>query len=409
MKEELFSAHEAGGKWRQRLSYATRPSATRVIHAKRAAREAPHIPALDGWRGIAIALVVVAHAVSPLYQAGALPEWAVRVVYLGGHGVGLFFGLSGFLICTRLLHERRATGRIAVREFYVRRGFRILPPALAYLAVVGALGALGVLPVHPREWGAALLFFRNYVPVFFPEGAGRYTGHFWSLAVEEHFYLLLPILLACGRVWGLTRVLCVAAAAVGVWRALDADHGWGAHWLGLEPYTAAYRTDVRLDALLWGAAMGALLHDARWRARAARLLRPAVWGCVAAGYAALVALSWPGHLWGAVLVPAVLAGTVLHPHARAARVLGWAPLRWLGRISYSLYLWHILFMPQLAEGAPLGALQQLPLNVVCALLVAVASHRWVERPAIRLGARVAARPARPVPPPVSPRFATWWG
>ncbi|MBD0319060.1 MAG: acyltransferase, partial [Gemmatimonadetes bacterium] len=310
----------------------------------------PHrIPALDGWRGIAIAMVVAAHTASPLYHAGVLPPEWVRVVYLGGHGVGLFFGLSGFLICTRLLDECRATGRVRLGEFYLRRAFRILPPALVYLAVVGVLGRLGVLPVDPREWWAALLLFRNYVPVFFPGGAGRYTGHFWSLAVEEHFYVLVPLLLAWGRTRGLGRVLAAAAVTVAVWRYFDLRHGWGARWLGLAPYTAEYRTDIRLDALLWGGALAVLLHDPRWRARAARLLRPAVWGCAAAVYAALVALSWPGHLWGALLVPALLAGTVLHPDARAARVLGWAPLGWLGRISYSLYLWHILFMPQMAE------------------------------------------------------------
>ena len=355
-----------------------------------ASRGAARIPTLDGWRGVAIAMVVAAHAVGPLLHAGKLPPGWVHVVYFGRYGVALFFGLSGLLICTRLLNELRAAGGISLGDFYLRRAFRILVPALVYLAAVGALGGLGVLPVSPREWWPALLFFRNYVPVFFDGGAGRYTGHFWSLAVEEHFYLLFPLLLAWRGRRGCVPWLLAAAAATAAWRYLDGRHHWGAGWLGLAPYTSEFRTDVRLDGLLWGCAMALLLHDPGRRAVLERALRPAAWACVAGTYAILVWLAWPGFLWSALLVPPMLAGTVLHPGALPGRVLEWEPLRRLGGISYSLYLWHILFMPQLAEGAPLGVLQAFPLNLACALGVAVASRRWVELPAIRAGERAMA-------------------
>ncbi|MET0395691.1 MAG: acyltransferase [Longimicrobiaceae bacterium] len=359
--------------------------------AAAAPRGAERIPTLDGWRGVAIAMVVVAHAAGPLLHAGKLPPGWVHAVYLGRYGVALFFGLSGLLICTRLLDELRATGRIGLGGFYLRRGFRILVPAAAYLAAVGILGVLGILPVDPREWWSALLFFRNYVPVFFDGGAGRYTGHFWSLAVEEHFYLLFPLLLAWRGGRRCLPWLLAAAGATAAWRYLDGHHHWGAGWLGLAPYTAEYRTDVRLDGLLWGCVMALLLHDPARRALLARALRPAAWACVAAVYAALVWLAWPGFLWSALLVPPLLAGTVLHPRALPARVLEWEPLRRLGAVSYSLYLWHILFMPQMAEGAPLGVLQAFPLNVACAFAMAAASRRWVELPALRAGERAMAR------------------
>jgi peptidoglycan/LPS O-acetylase OafA/YrhL len=89
-----------------------------------------------------------------------------------------------------LLDENERTGGISLRSFYTRRVFRIIPPAFAYLATIALLAIVGVIYVSPREWLSSLFFSRNYILI--PPNAGWYTGHFWSLAVEEHFYLIWP-------------------------------------------------------------------------------------------------------------------------------------------------------------------------------------------------------------------------
>ncbi len=145
-----------------------------------------YLPTLDGWRAIAIVAVLLDHAVaySPLGQV----PWLYRLSRTGPNGVSLFFAISGFLICSRLLEEQRAFGRISLQGFYIRRACRILPPAMFYLAVIGVLALCGIVVVTGAEWWSCVFFFRNYLPAsWIGQGWGGYTVHYWSLAVEEHF------------------------------------------------------------------------------------------------------------------------------------------------------------------------------------------------------------------------------
>src|ERR1700731_4102388 len=130
------------------------------------------IPTLDGWRGVAILLVLIGHFMPRTYFS------LVRTI--GGHGVSVFFVLSGFLITSRLLDEQERNGRINLLRFYLRRIFRLMPCAWTFLLVVWTLGI-----VKPGEIESCLFFFRNYV-AFGPSGP---TVHFWSLSIEEQFYL----------------------------------------------------------------------------------------------------------------------------------------------------------------------------------------------------------------------------
>ena len=133
--------------------------------------------------------------------------------------------LSGFLITRRLMEEWRAAGRIDGESFYARRAFRILPPMLVYLAVVSLLGlGLHWIPMDLGQLAASLFFYRNYLTA--PVTQAWYTGHFWSLAVEEHFYLIWPVLLWMA---GLRRARWLAPAlalAVAVWRVADSRYDW---------------------------------------------------------------------------------------------------------------------------------------------------------------------------------------
>ena len=118
-----------------------------------------YIPTLDGWRAIAVLLVVFDHVKKHgICAVGSTAP--LCTVEAAGHGVAIFFGLSGFLITLRMMEEREVRGRLSLRGFFVRRAFRILPPALAYLGIVGVLALTVGLEVGAREWLASVFFIR---------------------------------------------------------------------------------------------------------------------------------------------------------------------------------------------------------------------------------------------------------
>jgi len=345
-----------------------------------------YLPTLNGWRAVAILAVMLCHGSASLFAPGGVcPEPRLQAIaYRGAGGVEVFFGISGLLICSRLLDERRREGRISLRRFYIRRACRILPASFAYLGVVGLIALARPLAIDPGEWWGCVLFVRNYLPD--PGHGGWYTGHFWSLAVEEHFYLLWPALLIAWGVADARRRTFALALAVAAWGALDQRERWLTALLpGTRPLS---RTDVRLDGLLWGCWMALLLADPARRAWVARGLAgwrgPAVTALLLAFILARLPME---KVAVAFLVPIVLAATVLNPREALGRLLEWGPLQAIGRISYSLYLWQqLFFVPgRKLAGAPLGAWQLWPLNVAAVFACATLSYLVVERPMIRLG------------------------
>ncbi len=353
------------------------------VNSSRRSVTGRYLPTLDGWRAVAIAGVMTAHA---------LPyHWAKY----GSRGVSIFFGISGFLICSRLLDEHRNSGRIDLGAFYLRRSFRILPPYIGYLGVLAILTAAGIVWVRPSELLACLTFTRNYLPQPQPPSGmhqGWYTGHFWSLAVEEHFYLIWPLLLVALGSARARWAVAPLALAIGAWRVIDFRYRFVERVL---PGVSFYmRTDVSLDGLFWGCWLALLLDDPRWRACLQRGLTPLTWSVSLAAYVALVLFQPPLHpVAEAVLIPILLVGTVLHPETIVGRVLEWEPLRWFGRLSYSLYLWQQLFLLDGPENRSpaLGRLQFLPISLVATFSCAIASFYLIEKPMIRLGHRLSSR------------------
>ena len=329
-----------------------------------------YLPTLDGWRAVAIVAVLCCHAGWP----------TPTLAPYGAMGVSLFFAISGFLITRRLDDEER----IHLAAFFRRRAFRILPPIAVYLAAIVVLGLwLRIIPVDGAQLLASLLFYRNYLTA--QAGHGWYTGHFWSLAVEEHFYLIWPVLLSITgfrRARWLTPVL---ASTVAVWRALDLHYGWIA---SLNPALAGSigRTDYRLDSLLLGCAMALVWDDVRVKALLGRIGGTAL--AMVAATAAVCCQVWtpPAYL---TIVAAFLvllpASTVAQPRSWLARILEWPPLAWVGRMSYSLYIWQQLFLTP----SPAGAWQRTPWNLAAAFACAAASYYLIERPAIAFGRRLA--------------------
>lgn len=341
-----------------------------------------YVPTLDGWRCLAILLVILYHATPPTSAFYPIARHGLR-------GVDIFFSISGFLICSRLLDEEQRLGTIRLASFYVRRAFRILPPAFLYIAVVVLLGGVGILtPVPALEWISALFFFRNYLPT--SVARTEYTGHYWSLSVEEHFYLFFPGLLV---LLGATRArLAVPALALLVvaWRTIDGRLDLVS--LILPTAFPTLRTDRCLDTLLLGCALALLVQHQPARRWLARLVNSPAWYGLVAVYAAVMV--YPPRLSqfiNALLVPLILYGTVTRPERAVSRLLELSPVRWIGRLSYSFYIWQTLFF--VGRFRPPDFLQSFPVNAICVLGIATCSYYLVEKPMIAYGRRVTRSPS----------------
>ena len=339
-----------------------------------------YLPTLDGWRTLSIAAVICCH--DRLHSFGPIDTtW----LYLHGNlGVDIFFAISGLLICSRLLDEERETGSISIPNFYLRRAFRILPPAVAYLATLAILLWLIHLPVGLPEIFASAFFVRNYTFFFqhFQTLNPVYTSHFWSLAVEEHFYLLLPALLVFApRRWRVPALLLLAATV-------------GVHRFLLGTKASVMHTDTRLDALVVPAALAILLQSRSLRDRLTPWLR--LWPLLAFAVFALVIFGWAPRLQPLALawsMPFFVLGTLLRPQSLFARFLELPLMRYFGRLSYSIYVWQqLFFVGHFGAPAPhIAILQRWPLAPIATIGCAMLSYYLIERPAIRVGHRLAAR------------------
>ncbi|NUQ28407.1 MAG: acyltransferase, partial [Acidobacteriaceae bacterium] len=215
------------------------------------------IATLDGWRAVAIFFVILDHACQHTRFHEAF--WA----RLGNFGVDIFFVVSGYIITSRLLEERRQTSAINLSNFYRRRTFRILPIVVTYLCALLLLSLrIDLVDFHRSELVGALCFFRNYQLA--ADVRGIFTAHFWSLSIEEHFYLLWPGLLV---LLGNRRALFLAMAGAvtsGALRTFELIHPIGA-FQHMRGGAIILRTEMRLDGLMLGSAAAILLTDPRVR------------------------------------------------------------------------------------------------------------------------------------------------
>jgi peptidoglycan/LPS O-acetylase OafA/YrhL len=335
------------------------------------AREPSRIPSLDGWRAIAVMMVVAHHAGAVASRSGG--EFEASPFWYLGVGVDVFFAISGFLITARILNEWEATGAVNLTNFYLRRAFRILPPANCVLLITVLLGVSG------SAWNAisCLTFWRNYLP----PGTGSWTtGHFWSLSLEEQFYLIWPcVLLLAGRARA-PRVLFWSIMAVCAWRSLIL--------LLWQSPAMMFRTDLRVDGLLWGCLA----------AFAFRRIRVPGWALAASIAAAAIISSNYRYGAGLVILPAAIAASVLataqRPGSMIASALDWSPIAWIGRMSYSIYLWQQIFLTPAWQNPRANIDWPIPLRIAALFLIACASYYLIEKPCIQLGKRLIARRMR---------------
>lgn len=330
-------------------------------------RSTRRLEGLDGLRAIAMLLVVAIHT---------------QLITVDWIGLGIFFALSGFLITGILLDakERGSAGEV-LRPFYVRRALRILPLSFAVLVVAFVVGPhLGILPYTPRR---EQLWYWLYVSNWMtgPRSPVSWQlSHFWTLALEEHFYIIWPfVVLACSR----KRLGWVAMALLIVsplirWRLALLPHQADGH--PYEEFTVA-----RLDEL----ALGSLAAVVQWRVEK-RIPRKALLGALTVGLVAS-ALAWN-------VLPPVLGTTfrftgpaiaatalvLLAADGWLAPVLSWRPLAFVGTLSYGIYILHRFPMPALQR---LGMRPGIELFVTTATLtIGMATISWYafERPIISL-------------------------
>ena len=366
----------------------------------------PRLVELDVLRAAAMGLVLVNHLYMMPFPA-SWPGWSHRLfdagVCGGWVGVDLFFVLSGYLVSGLLFAEYRSRGTLSVKRFYARRAWKIYPAFYATLAVTAAGVAVAYGPPPTLNVCHEALFVQNYRP-------GIWL-HTWSLAVEEHFYLVLPLVLLAftrrrpGAADPFAGVLPLAVLAVGVTcLTLRLAH---AELFPDDPASVRQgRTHFRIDGLFLGVLVGYLAHFRR--DRFAEVTRRWRWPLIAVGVALLAppfALEHTKHVgvttYGLTLnslgSAAILAG-VLQVRLPANRLV--AATAYLGRCSYAIYLWHIpwalLGVPQLERLC--GGLDFAPrvaVYVAGSLTLGVLMTKLVEVPTLRLRERWS--PARVTP------------
>ncbi|WP_395741446.1 acyltransferase family protein [Prosthecobacter sp.] len=370
------------------------------MDTKTSGQGAFHIASLDGFRAVAILIVFLSHA-------------GLSHVVPGLFGVTVFFFLSGYLITTLLRMECEKHGRANLLQFFLRRTLRILPPFYLILGLIALLTACGVLQggFQGQALTAQALFAANYWEI----GGGVQppgTEVLWSLAVEEHFYLVFPFFyLAMRRVLPERRhqfaLLLTLCAAVLVWRMLlvhsfsgiDLQSGSAHH-----PRTC-HATDTRLDGLLFGCALAVWGNPALdgTRIRRGHWLWLALPCCIAVLLATFVIRSvafretWRYTLQGLALMPVFIA-CIRHADAWPLRFLNWRWVRRMGVLSYAFYLTHSVLLEVMKHWLPASAILRGVAAFSLSLLASWMIHRWVEKPFLSLRRRLGSST-----PPEAPR------
>ena len=351
-------------------------------------------PEIQALRAIAVLLVVIYHF---------WPAWMP-----GGYaGVDVFFVISGFLITRHLVTEAGRRGKIALVSFWARRARRLLPASLLIIAI-SAIGTALWVPrtlwdQFSKEMAASAFYVVNWqlardsVDYLGAENDASPVQHYWSLSVEEQFYLLWPavLIIVLRKRLSHARMALVAGAAALVDAGVRA-----ALWpvVGTRLYTLPM---TWADALFIGGAIAAVMRGRRWLALPPSRLNRPVGVAAAGGFAILVAACFVPDLKTApwlyiaglpVLALAagsiIVASLVLDP---VRRVLSWRPVVWVGDLSYSIYLWNFALFVVVERHLGSSTTELLigrPISMALTLVAAAASYYLVERPSGRLARRL---------------------
>lgn len=345
------------------------------------------MPGLDGLRALSVIAVIAYHLDLKWAPGGLL-------------GVGVFFVLSGYLITDQIIAQwKRNNKKFNLKDFWLRRARRLLPAMFAMLAFVALWLILfdsSRLAALRGDFVSATLYFNNWwlifhkVSYFESFGPPSPIGHLWSLAIEEQFYFIWPIVLMVllrivpqrGKIF-LFALIGAAVSALAM--ALIYDPG-------TDPSRVYYGTDTRVFALLIGAALAVVWPSQNMTEKISRKSRNILDLTGGVGLFIIVYMIWRTNEYeeslyygGLVLlsiISAIVIAVLAHPASRLARMMGCKPLRWIGRLSYSLYMWHY---PVIVLTSPTGATDTFDglrvfLQLGASLLLAILSWKYIEEP-----------------------------
>lgn len=327
------------------------------------------IPSLNGLRAISILLVVFSHVA---YRNFGVPDAP------GGQlGVNIFFVISGFLITLLLLKEEANTGTVSLRNFFTRRCLRIFPVFYFLLLVYFILQCAGILTLSSISWISSLTYTKYFFITQHPDWE---TGHLWSLSVEEHFYLIWPVVfiyLKNYRRWFAIAIILIVPIV---------------RLLSDIPILHLF---TRADALMWGCLV-ALNYE---KVKVYILSKPK--GIVFIPFIMLAICllvkkipqfddaNGKSHVMAAFLgsygmitdicICLIMVISINYQNNIYFKFLNWAPIDYIGKLSYGIYIWQQLFLSN-----HVGILSKLPINLICILGVSMFSFYCIEKPFINL-------------------------
>lgn len=349
-----------------------------------------YMPGLDGLRALSVLAVSAYHLDLKWAQGGLL-------------GVGIFFVLSGYLITDQILLEWKTYRRLSLMDFWLRRIRRLLPAMICMLGFV-AVWLIGSDPplfqALKGEFLSSLFYVNNWYLIFHEVsyfesfGPPSPIGHLWSLSIEEQFYLVWPIVLVIGiklapRRGKLMLWLLAGAAVSALAMAVIYEPG-------TDPSRVYYGTDTRAFALLIGAALaviwpswklnGAISTSARSLLDVSGSLGLVILMILIFGTNKLDDWLYRGGFLFIALLTATITAVLVHPASRLGKIMGCEPLKWIGKRSYSLYIWHypVMILTNSAANVEAGGLGRVFLQLAISLLLSALSYKYVEEP-IRRG------------------------
>ncbi|ANF97064.1 acyltransferase family protein [Paenibacillus bovis] len=345
-----------------------------------------YMTGLDGLRAISVLAVIAYHLHLKWAQGGLL-------------GVEIFFVISGYLITDQLLYEWKTFGRISLLQFWVKRMRRLLPAMLGMLLVV----AMWLLLTDPSrlislkgDFFTSIFYINNWYLIFHDVsyfesfGPPSPIGHLWSLAIEEQFYILWPLVLLIGiflapRRGKLTLLILIGAAVSAAAMAILYEPG-------SDPSRVYYGTDTRAFAILIGAALAVLWPSSKLNSHISSPARNVLGTLGVIGIALLLiqihqtneyddALYPTGFIYLSILTAIVIA-VLVHPANRLEKIMGCRPLSWIGKRSYSLYIWHypVIILSSPEVNTEDVSYTRIILQLAVSLVMAAISYKYIEEP-----------------------------